>query len=116
MGYINPLFRLPAARKLMELPAEQRRLLEGLLRDLRSEADREAENAWRRRKGPMAAYWRAVSTYARHIAHLLAKGDAVPWLEMPHPTVPRSPREHDADEELDADEDRVQRELLEETD
>jgi len=33
----------------------------------------EAENAWRRRKGPMAAYWRAVATYARHLAHALSK-------------------------------------------
>jgi hypothetical protein len=74
MGYINPLLRLPAAQKLMALPAEQRALLEDLLRELRAEADREAESAWRRRKGPMAAYWRAVATYARHVAHALGKG------------------------------------------
>jgi hypothetical protein len=76
MGYINPLLRLPAARKLMALPAEQRAPLEALLRELRTEADREAESAWRRRKGPMAAYWRAVATYARHVAHALGKGTA----------------------------------------
>jgi hypothetical protein len=74
MGYINPLMRLPAARRLMELPPEQREPLEQLLRELRADADREAENAWRRRKGPMAAYWRAVATYARHVAHMLSKG------------------------------------------
>jgi hypothetical protein len=73
MGYFNPLLRLPAARKLMALPAEQRAPLEALLRELRKQADTEAENAWRRRKGPMAAYWRAVATYARHIAHALSK-------------------------------------------
>lgn len=76
MGYINPLLRLPSSRKLLALPADQRRLIEDLLRELRADADREAENAWKRRKGPMAAYWRAVSTYARHIAHMLSKGDA----------------------------------------
>lgn len=74
MGYINPLLRLPAARRLMALPAEQRAPLEALLRELRAHADLEAESAWKRRKGPMAAYWRAVATYARHVAHMLAKG------------------------------------------
>ncbi len=74
MGYINPLLRLPSAKKLLALPADQRAPSESLLRELRADADREAENAWKRRKGPMAAYWRAVSTYARHIAHLLSKG------------------------------------------
>lgn len=74
MGYVNPLLRLPSARALLSLPREQREPLEALLRELRADADREAENAWRRRKGPMAAYWRAVSTYARHVAHMLSKG------------------------------------------
>jgi len=74
MGYINPLLRLPAAKKLLALPLEQRAPIEALLRELRADADREAENAWKRRKGPMAAYWRAVSTYARHIAHMLSRG------------------------------------------
>lgn len=74
MGYINPLMRLPAAKKLMALPADQRAPIEQLLRELRADADREAENAWKRRKGPMASYWRAVSTYARHVAHMLAQG------------------------------------------
>lgn len=74
MGYINPLLRLPATQRLLAMPAEQREPLEALLRELRAEADREAENAWRRRKGPMAAYWRAVATYARHVAHALSKG------------------------------------------
>lgn len=76
MGYINPLLNLPAGRALLELPEEDRRRIEAVMRDLRSQADREAENAWRRRKGPMAAYWRAVATYARHVAHALSKGAA----------------------------------------
>ncbi|MGU2073411.1 hypothetical protein ACSETA_10695 [Pseudomonas aeruginosa] len=45
------------------------------MRELRVQANTEAENAWRRRKGPMAAYWRAVSTYARHIAHALSNSN-----------------------------------------
>ena len=71
MGYLNPLLKLPAARAILARPdSPEKRLLEQLLRELRADADREAENAWKRRKGPMAAYWRAVATYARHVAIL----------------------------------------------
>lgn len=69
MGYLNPLLALPASRKLMALPPEQRELIAELLMELRGQANELAELSWRRRKGPLAAYWRAVSTYARHIAH-----------------------------------------------
>ncbi|NIF40203.1 hypothetical protein F3J14_04645 [Burkholderia sp. Tr-862] len=72
MGYLNPLLKLPAGKALLNLPAEQRAALEAVLRELRDQANAEAENAWRRRKGPMAAYWRAVATYARHTAHALS--------------------------------------------
>jgi hypothetical protein len=71
MGYINPLLQLPAARKLQELSPGQREALAELMTELRHQANAEAETCWRRRKAPMAAYWRAVSTYARHIAHCL---------------------------------------------
>ncbi|KWU22265.1 hypothetical protein [Achromobacter xylosoxidans] len=72
MGYINPLLRLPAGQALQQLPKADRERIEAVMRDLRDQANSEAETAWRRRKAPMAAYWRAVSTYARHIAHALA--------------------------------------------
>lgn len=75
MGYINPLLRLPAARDLLNLSPAQRRAMALLLRQLRDQANTEAEQAWQRRKGPMAAYWRAVSTYARHTAHALELKD-----------------------------------------
>lgn len=71
MGYLNPLLRLPAAQGLQALGGPERVALARLLMDLRAQANDEAENAWRRRKGPMACYWRAVATYARHIAHVL---------------------------------------------
>lgn len=74
MGYINPLLKLPAGTDLMKLPVESRRAMASVLRALREQANAEAELAWRRRKGPMAAYWRAVSTYARHMAHALEQG------------------------------------------
>ncbi len=73
MGYINPLLKLPAARELSRLPTESRQALATVLRALRDQANTEAETAWRRRKGPMAAYWRAVATYARHLAHALER-------------------------------------------
>lgn len=73
MGYINPLLDLPAGRDLLDLPPEHRKVIAKVFRDLRSQANEEAEKAWQRRKGPMAAYWRAVATYARHTAHALEK-------------------------------------------
>lgn len=74
MGYVNPLLDLPAGRALRALPDEQREALIALLRQLRAQADAEAEKAWKRRKGPMASYWRAVATYARHTSHALRVG------------------------------------------
>ena len=74
MGYINPLLDLPAGQALQQLPPGDRARIEAVMRDLRNQANVEAEKAWRKRKGPMAAYWRAVATYARHTAHALSKG------------------------------------------
>lgn len=102
MGYINPLLRLPAAQKLLELPPEQRRAIAAVLRELREESNAEAELSWRRRKGPMAAYWRAVSTYSRHFAHALShtpehsapapsgEGSSTPSATAPDGTPPAS--------------------------
>ena len=63
----NPLVRLPSmveARGLLD--NAQREALALVLWDLQREANRMAEESWRKRKGPMAAYWRSVATYARH--------------------------------------------------
>ncbi len=73
MGYLNPLLKLPSGRALLELPKEDRLRIEAVMRELRVQANQEAEKAWRRRKGPMAAYWRGVSSYARHLAHALSR-------------------------------------------
>lgn len=79
-GYENPLLRLPAGRALAELPdTPEKRAVIDLLLALRRQSDIEAENAWRRRKGPMAAYWRACSTYALHTARALKRKPAV-WV------------------------------------
>lgn len=76
MGYLNPLLNLPAARALLALDGSSRAALAALMLELRRDANVEAERAWKRRKGPMACYWRAVSTYARHVAHVLRRGTA----------------------------------------
>lgn len=73
MGYLNPLLRLPAGRALLELPTADRLRIARVMRELREQAHSEAETSWRRRKGFAAAYWRAVSTYARHVAHALTR-------------------------------------------
>lgn len=67
----NPLLGLPATSRLQALSPDCRDALAGVLADLAIEADRKAEDSWRRRKGPMAAYWRAVSIYARHTRRAL---------------------------------------------
>lgn len=72
MGYKNPLLDLPAGKALLNLPAKDRRRIELVMRDLRAQANVEAERSWKLRKGPMAAYFRAVSTYSRHLAHALS--------------------------------------------
>lgn len=76
MGYLNPLLKTDAAKAMLELPEEDLARIEALMRDLRAQAGRNAEKAWAARKGPMAVYWRATSTYARHVAHVCSKARA----------------------------------------
>lgn len=71
MGYANPLFDLPAAAALLAHPVQKRLALALVFRQLRAEANTRAEDAWLRRDGDMAEFHRALSTYARHVAHLL---------------------------------------------
>lgn len=73
----NPVLDLPSARRLETLPPEARAALRAVLLDVAVEANVLAETAWRKRKGPMAAYWRAVSTYAKHIARATARAKEV---------------------------------------
>ncbi len=64
----NPVLALPAARRLLELDPASRSALRAVLLDVAVAANANAELSWKKRKGPMAAYWRAVSTYSKHIA------------------------------------------------
>lgn len=67
----NPLANLPSVRLIADLDVESKAFLRALLTDLRGEAQRLADLSWRRHKGPMAAYWKAVAVYAGHTARLL---------------------------------------------
>lgn len=68
MAYTNPVLALPAMARMRTLDLESRTVLADVLREIGADADRLADESWKRRKGPMAAYWRAVGVYARHIA------------------------------------------------
>lgn len=70
----NPLLGLPAAQRLPGLPPEARHALADLLRELAIDARERAEQSWRRRKVPMAAYWMAVAVYAGHVRGILRPG------------------------------------------
>lgn len=70
----NPVLALPSLKGFFDLPIESRELLEALLRALAHDAAAKAEQSWRRRKAPMAAYWHAIAVYARHIARAINPG------------------------------------------
>lgn len=67
----NPLLLLPGMDALRALPADQRKALRIVLRDIALDARFRAEKCWRTHKAPMAAYWKAVSVYANHTARAL---------------------------------------------
>lgn len=67
----NPVLGLASTGALLQLPPECRQALAAVLLEIRHEAHGKAEVSWRQRKGPMAAYWRAVAVYAGHIARAI---------------------------------------------
>lgn len=66
----NPILRLASAKRIQDLPPEARDALRAVLMDLRIESAAKAQSEWKRNKGMTAAYWKAVSIYAGHIAKL----------------------------------------------
>lgn len=69
----NPVLALPAVARLRALPDDQRQLLGSILIDLGADARDRANKSWRQNKGPMAAYWKAVGVYARHLARAIKR-------------------------------------------
>jgi hypothetical protein len=72
----NPVLLLPAAKNILELPIEARRPLGILLRQLADQANEQAQTSWKANKGIMAAYWKAVSVYAKHLARVIDPASA----------------------------------------
>lgn len=66
----NPLTTLPSAAKLAAMPAELRAVWRSLMLEISADALAKAEKAWKKKKGPMACYWKATSVYAKHLARL----------------------------------------------
>ena len=67
----NPVLLLPASQRLLALPPEQRKIIADLFSEIVVDARSRAQVSWRRNKGPMAAYWKAVGAYAHHIRNVL---------------------------------------------
>lgn len=63
----NPVLGLPGVAELQALPPEQRAAIAALIDAIGKDARTRAQIAWRKNKGPMAAYWKAVGAYATHI-------------------------------------------------
>ena len=59
------------AKRFAALPPDAKAALRDALLDLRAEARENAELSWRRHKAPQAAYWKALSVYAGHLARAL---------------------------------------------
>jgi len=71
VSFKNPVLDLPACGRLRSLAPDDRAAIAAILRDIQRDARARAETCWRRHKGPMATYWRAVGVYAGHIARAL---------------------------------------------
>jgi hypothetical protein len=67
----NPVLALPSTKRLMDLPGDQRAVIEDILADLTTDARSRAQVSWRQNKGPMAAYWKAVGAYAHHFRRVV---------------------------------------------
>ena len=66
----NPLLRLPSAKEIQALPPEARAALRNLAMDACKAWRALGDECWRKNKPPLAAYWRAWSVNARHLARL----------------------------------------------
>ncbi len=67
----NPVLAMPGVRRLQAMPQLYRDAMVEVMIDIRDDARRRADECWRKHKAPMAAYWKAVSVYANHIARAL---------------------------------------------
>lgn len=82
----NPILALPSVARLRTLSPEARLALQEVLLDIQRDARLRAENSWRSRKPPVAAYWAACGVYAGHIARSIGPGPG----RRPCPQTPAS--------------------------
>lgn len=75
-GVRNPLLLIPEVQALALMSPEARSGLEkallGLSRDFRNRGN----EAWRKHKAPIAAYWKSNAVHARHLALAIRKAGA----------------------------------------
>lgn len=64
----NPLLQLPEVVAMNELPPEAKTALKKALKAASNAMRAKGNDAWRRHKAPMAAYWKGHAVYARHMA------------------------------------------------
>ena len=69
----NPVLALPSFHHLASLDLEVKFRLATVLREVGTQAAQKAQASWKKTNAPMAAYWKAVSVYARHIARALTR-------------------------------------------
>jgi hypothetical protein len=77
MQRTNPILELEEARAVIaECTQAERVKFARLLVAIGRGAERTAQEQWRRRKAPMAAYWFAKAVDARHIARAMRQAPA----------------------------------------
>lgn len=67
----NPVLALPSVQRLVDLPPDVREVIQDVLADMVLDARQRAQSSWKKNKGPMAAYWKAVGAYAEHFRRVV---------------------------------------------
>lgn len=67
----NPMLAIPEVQAIAALPEEARAALRGALLAISASCRLKGNEAWRKHKPPMAAYWKANAVNARHLARAI---------------------------------------------
>lgn len=74
----NPLLALPEVREAFAaLPADCQAALRNVLNAMSKDFRARGNEAWRKHKPPMAAYWKGNAVYARHLALAIRQNGGV---------------------------------------
>jgi len=71
----NWMLELPEVQAIGTLPPEAREALRAALQAVSKVSRDRGNDAWRRHKAPMAAYWKAKAVDAMHLARAIPKAD-----------------------------------------